>query len=141
MLVIRLQRTGRSNLATYRIVVAEKARAVKGKFQEIIGHYMPAQKDPVFKVDEERVAHWISKGAIPSDTLARLLKRNGVKNMDKYISRYTKRRSKNAPEEVAAPAAPAAPAAAAVEEAPAAAPTEEAPAAAPEATAGDNAAQ
>lgn len=126
MLVIRLQRTGRSNLATYRIVVAEKARAVKGKFHEILGHYMPAQKTPVFKVDAERVAHWVSKGATPSDTVARLLKREGVKGMDQFIVRYAKRRSKNAPEETAAPVA-AAPA-----------PAAEAPA---EASAGDNAAQ
>ncbi len=130
MLVIRLQRTGRTNLATYRIVVAEKARAVKGKFLEIVGHYLPAQKEAVFKVDEERVAYWVSMGAIPSDTVARLLKRNGVKNMDKFIVRYAKRRSKNAPEEVAAPAAPAAaPAAAAAPEAAPAETPAEAPAA------------
>lgn len=122
MLVIRLQRTGRTNLATYRIVVAEKARAVKGKFNEIIGHYLPSQKDPVFKVDAERVAFWVSKGAVPSDTVARLLTRQGVKGMEKFILRYAKRKPKNAPAEEAAPAAPAA--APAVE-----APAAEAPAA------------
>lgn len=143
MLVIRLQRTGRKNLATYRIVVAEKARAVKGKFHEIVGHYLPAEKNPVFKFDAERIEHWVSKGAVPSDTLARMLKREGMKNMDKFISRYAKRRSKKAPpEEPAAPAAPAAPetpsndAPAAEEAAPA-----EAAAPAPEATAGDSAAE
>ncbi len=110
MLVIRLQRTGRTNLATYRIVVAEKARAVKGKFHEIVGHYLPAQKDPVLKYDEERIRHWMSKGAIPSDTLARLLKGKGLKGMEPFIERYTKQRSKNAPvEEPATPPAPAAP--------------------------------
>lgn len=46
MLVIRLQRTGRENMPTYRLVVAEKARPVKGKFMEIVGHYLPA-RDPV----------------------------------------------------------------------------------------------
>ena len=106
MLVIRLQRTGRTNLATYRIVVAEKARAVKGKFHEIVGHYLPAQKDPALKYDEERIQHWIGKGAIPSDTLARLLKSKGAKGMEKYISRYTKQRSKSAPVEEPAAAAP-----------------------------------
>lgn len=125
MLVIRLQRTGRTNLATYRIVVAEKARAVKGKFLEILGHYLPTQKVPTFSVDTKRIEEWISKGAVPSNTVARLLKREGVKGMDKFVLRYTKRRSKNAPAEV--PAA-----------APVSAPVAEA---APEATAGDNAAQ
>ena len=120
MLVIRLQRTGRSNLATYRIVVAEKARAVKGKFNEIIGHYLPQQNPPVFKIDEERVTHWISKGALPTDTMARLLRKAGMKNMEKYMDRYTKQRSKNAPAEEAAAPVPAAPA-----------PTAEAPTEAP----------
>ena len=129
MLVIRLQRTGRENLPTYRLVVAEKARPVKGKFLEIVGHYLPAQKDPVFKVETAKIEEWVKKGAIPSDTVARLLKKNGLKDMDKFIKRYAKRRSKNAPPEEAAPA-PAA--AAPVAEAPAAeTPAAEAPAETP----------
>lgn len=121
MLVIRLQRTGRENLATYRLVVTEKARAVKGKFLEILGHYLPAQKNPVFKIEKERIEHWVAKGAVPSDTVARMLKREGLKGMDKFILTYTKQRSKSAPEEVPAAApAPAAPAAEAPAEAPAA---------------------
>lgn len=131
MLVIRLQRTGRTNLATYRIVVAEKSRAVKGKFNEIVGHYLPAQKDSVFKADSERIAYWVSKGAVPSDTVARMLKRQGAKDMDKFITRYAKRKSKNAPVEEPAKPAPVAP----VVEAPAPAPVVEAPVAAPEAPA------
>lgn len=124
MLVIRLQRTGRENLPTYRIVVAEKARPVKGKFLAIVGHYLPAQKDPVFNVETAKIEEWIKKGAIPSDTMARLLKKNGMKNMEKFIQRYPKRRSKSAPAEEPAAAAPAAPAA----EKPAEAPAAEAPA-------------
>lgn len=113
MLVIRLQRTGRSNLATYRIVVAEGARAVKGKAMEFVGHYLPALKNPELKIDAERITYWVSKGAVPSDTVARLLKKEGVKGMEKFIQRYTKRRSKSAPAEAptAAPAAAAEPAA------------------------------
>ena len=108
MLVIRLQRTGRENLPTYRLVVAEKARPVKGKFLEILGHYLPAQKDSVFKVESEKIQEWVKKGAVPSDTVARLHRKNGMKDMDKFIKRYPKRRSKSAPPEEAAPAAPAA---------------------------------
>lgn len=103
MLVLRLQRTGRENLPTYRIVVAEKRRPVKGKFMEIVGHYLPANDPVVFQVKTERVEHWVAKGAVPSDTLARLLKRNGVKNMDKFIQRYAKQKSKS--EQPEAPAA------------------------------------
>jgi small subunit ribosomal protein S16 len=107
MLVIRLQRTGRKNLATYRLIVAEKARAAKGKFLEILGHYLPQQNPKVFKVEQDKVAAWIKKGAIPSDTVARLLMKDGMKGMDKYMKRYAKQKSKSAPaEEPAAPAAP-----------------------------------
>jgi small subunit ribosomal protein S16 len=116
MLVIRLQRTGRKNLATYRLVVTEKARAAKGKFLEILGHYLPQQDPKVLKIEQDKVSAWISKGAIPSDTVARLLKRDGMKGMEKYIPRYSKQKSKSAPaEEPAAPAAPAAAAPAPVE--------------------------
>lgn len=148
MLVIRLQRTGRSNLATYRVVLAEKSRAAKGKFQEILGHYLPSQKTPVVKIDTDRAAHWIKLGAIPSDTVARLMKKEGAKGMEKYMTTYTKKRSKKAPvEEPAKPSAPVTEAAPA-EEAPTPAetpavetPVEVAPAAeaAPAETAGDNA--
>jgi len=109
-------RTGRTNLPTYRIVVAEKERPVKGKFLEIVGHYLPAGKTSTLKIEKEKIEQWVSKGARPSDTLARLLKKEGVKDMDKFIQRYTKQRSKSAPaEEPAAPAAPAAQAAPAEE--------------------------
>lgn len=118
MLVIRLQRTGRENLPTYRLVVAEKTRPVKGKFLEILGHYLPARDPSVFEVDTAKVSTWIGKGAMPSDTVARLLKRKGMKDMEKFIKRYPKRRSKSAPPEEAAPAP-----------APTAAPAAEAPSA------------
>lgn len=106
MLTIRLQRTGRENLPSYRLVVAEKRRPVKGKFLEIVGHYLPALETPKFEFDAARVEHWIGKGAIPSDTVARLLKRNGVKNMEKFILQYAKQKSKK--EQAQAAEAPAA---------------------------------
>lgn len=118
MLVIRLQRTGRENTPSYRIVVSEKTKSAKKGAHEIIGHYLPSQKTPVFTCNTERVVYWVSKGAQPSDTLARLLKREGVKDMEKFIERYTKQKSrKDAPEAPSAPtaAAPATPKDAAVE--------------------------
>lgn len=118
MLRIRLQRTGRSNDATFRIVVADKDKPVKGKFVEVIGHYLPTRSEAELTVNEERVSHWIKNGALPTDTVARLLKRSGMKDMEKYMSRYTHKRNKKAPPEEPA-AAPAAPVAEAAPEAPA----------------------
>lgn len=108
MLVIRLQRTGRENLPTYRMVVAEKSQPVKGGFLENLGHYLPAAEPPVVEVNVERIEHWVSKGACPSDTVARILKRKGLKGMDAFIKRYTKQRSKSAQPEEAAAQAPVA---------------------------------
>lgn len=102
MLVIRLQRTGRRNLPSYRLIVAEKARAAKGKSLETMGHYLPARENPIFEFDVERITHWVSKGAQPSDTVARMLKKNGVKNMEKFIKRYAKQKSKSAEPEAEA---------------------------------------
>ncbi len=114
MLVIRLQRTGRENTPTFRVVVSEKARSAKKGTLEIIGHYLPSGKTSVFECKQDRVEFWVSKGARPSDTIARLLRKAGMKNMDKFIERYAKQKSKNPEEAPAAPAtAPAAPAEAA----------------------------
>src|SRR3989344_913859 len=104
MLVLRLQRTGRKNLPSYRVVAAEKARPVKAKFIEILGHYLPAEKVAKMEINTERASYWISKGAIPSDTVARMLSKQGLKGMEKYFIRYTKKKSKNAEPEAPADA-------------------------------------
>jgi small subunit ribosomal protein S16 len=73
MVRIRLKRTGQRNRPFYRIVVTEQSRARDGKYIESLGHYNPRDKDLV--VDLERANHWLSKGAQPSDTAGRLLRR------------------------------------------------------------------
>lgn len=119
MLIIRLQRTGRENLPTYRLVVAEKARPVKGKFLEIVGYYLPARKTAVLDVKKDRVEFWMQRGASLSNTAARLLLKEGIQGAERYIERYTKKKSKKEVPPEAAPAASAAPAAPAAEAAPA----------------------
>lgn len=109
MLVIRLQRTGRENVPSYRIVLSEKARHAKKGTIEIIGHYLPGQAKPVFECKKDRVEHWVKMGAHPSNTLARLLKKAGVAGMDKFIERYAKQKSKSEQPAAAPPAAEAAP--------------------------------
>lgn len=105
MLVIRLTRKGKQNLAAYRIVLAEKSEAVKGAYIELLGYYNPSEAKKI-EFKQDRIEHWISKGAQPSDTVAGLLKLNGMSGMEKFMEpRNKKRKSKNAPE--AAPAAPA----------------------------------
>jgi small subunit ribosomal protein S16 len=94
MLVIRLQRTGLTNEPTYRIVIAEKSSPVKGKCLEIVGFYLPSRDPPVFEHKPERITHWISHGAAPSDTVARLLHHAGMKGVEKFVVRYTHQKPK-----------------------------------------------
>jgi len=67
-----MQRTGRINVPTYRIVVIEHARATKaGKFVEQVGSYDPKSKRRSLKAD--RIKYWISVGAQPSPTVHNML--------------------------------------------------------------------
>lgn len=94
MLRIRLSRTGRKNYPAYRIVVAEHSAPIKGKFIEIVGHYIPNREPKVLEYDEKKIRQWISKGAKPTDTVASLLKNAGVSGMDAYIEPKDKKRKK-----------------------------------------------
>jgi len=94
MLRIRLQRTGRRNIPTFRIVLAEHSAPVKAAHQEILGHFLPSRDPAVLEFDANRISYWVGKGAKPTDTVARLLKRSGVSGMDSFIQRYTKQRKK-----------------------------------------------
>ena len=49
---------------------------------DIIGHYDPMTDPETIVVKEERALHWLSKGAKPTDTTARLLGKAGI--LDKF---------------------------------------------------------
>jgi small subunit ribosomal protein S16 len=70
---IRLSRHGTKKAPFYRIVVADHRSPRDGRFIENIGVFDPAGK---FQIDRARLEHWTGKGATPSHTLGRLLKKN-----------------------------------------------------------------
>ena len=74
--VIRLQRTGKPHQPYYRVVAIEKARAASGRPVEILGSYNPREEAAGKKVvlKKERYEHWIKVGALPSETVAALVK-------------------------------------------------------------------
>lgn len=75
---IRLTRKGAKKNPFYRIVVADSRAPRDGKFLEVIGTYDPL-KDPIeVVVKEDRLNSWLEKGAKPTDTVASLLKREGI---------------------------------------------------------------
>jgi small subunit ribosomal protein S16 len=78
---IRLARGGAKKRPYYRIVVADSRMPRDGRFIEKIGAYnpmLPKDHEDRVKVDVEKAAEWIKKGAKPSDRVARFLKDAGV---------------------------------------------------------------
>ncbi len=69
MLSIKLVRTGKKNLPSFRIVVGSGKKIV-----ETLGHYYPLSKSPLFKVVKERIEHWRNSGARLTPAVAALLK-------------------------------------------------------------------
>lgn len=78
MLRIRLRRVGKKKHPAYRIVVADVRAPRDGAIVEQVGHYDPLADPPAIVLDAERVKHWLGVGALPSDTVNRILQRQGV---------------------------------------------------------------
>ena len=78
MLRIRLRRTGKKKQPSYRVVVADKRAPRDGAFVEVVGHYNPRTEPKTLVLKEERVKYWLSRGAQPSETVHRLLAKEGL---------------------------------------------------------------
>jgi small subunit ribosomal protein S16 len=76
MVAIRLRRAGSKKRPFFRVVVTDSRTARDSSFVEILGHYNPRSKPAVVKVDKDRVAYWLSKGAQPSDSVRTLIARH-----------------------------------------------------------------
>jgi len=88
--VLRLMRAGAKKRPFYRIVAADSRRQRDGRFIEILGFYDPIAKPFNLKVDTEKAQGWISNGAQPSEQVASLLKKAGMK-MDKPATKSKKK--------------------------------------------------
>lgn len=75
---LRLRRMGAKKRPFYRIVAAEHSSPRDGRFIEIVGHYDPLTNPATVVIKDDRIRHWISVGAQPTDTVAGLLKGKGV---------------------------------------------------------------
>jgi small subunit ribosomal protein S16 len=78
VLRIRLRRVGLKKQPSYRIVVAENEWPRDGRFLEIVGHYNPRTNPETVEVNEERMYHWLKNGARPTDSVAKLLTKQGT---------------------------------------------------------------
>ena len=78
MLAIRMQRTGRKGHAQFRIIVQESRRTpTSGSIVAALGHYNPHAKEVV--LDKEKAGFYLDHGAQPSESVVRLLNKEGVK--------------------------------------------------------------
>ena len=74
MVRIRLARGGAKKKPYYRIVVADQRCKRDGRYLERIGFYNPMVKENRIEFDTERLKHWLSVGAQPSDRVSKLMK-------------------------------------------------------------------
>jgi len=78
MVRIRLRRQGAKKQPSYRVVVADQHSPRDGRILENIGFYNPRTDPETVSIDVERARYWLSEGAQPSESVARLLKKHGL---------------------------------------------------------------
>jgi len=75
---MRLARHGAKKRPFYRIVVADSESPRDGRYLENVGTYNPLREPAEVTLKTDRVQYWLQQGAIPTDTVKNLLKREGV---------------------------------------------------------------
>ncbi|MBI4887130.1 MAG: 30S ribosomal protein S16 [Acidobacteria bacterium] len=79
MLSIRLRRAGSTKKPYFRVVVTETRSGRDGSFVENVGTYNPRSRPAEVAINKARLAHWLNRGARPSDSVRTL--------MSKHLSR------------------------------------------------------
>jgi small subunit ribosomal protein S16 len=75
---IRLKRIGRRNRPFYRLIVIDSRKKRDGAAIEQIGWYNPIDPNNTFEINDERILHWLGEGAIPSNAVKKIMKREGL---------------------------------------------------------------
>ena len=77
---IRLKRVGRRHRPSFRLAAVDSRRSRDGKVIEELGSYNPVdpREDRQVALKRERIEYWLSVGALPSDTVRRLLDKHGI---------------------------------------------------------------
>jgi len=79
---LRLKRMGAKKRPYYRIVAADSRSPRDGRFIETVGTYNPIMEPAEININEEVALKWLSTGAIPTDTVRDLFKKQGI--MEKF---------------------------------------------------------
>lgn len=75
---LRLTRIGAKKAPFYRIIATDSRKARDGRYIEQIGYYNPVPNPAEVKIDKEVAKKWLDCGAIPTDTVRALLKKEGI---------------------------------------------------------------
>ena len=80
MVRIRLKRVGGRKNPHWRIVVADRRSPRDGRNLETIGQYNPQTEPSTIVLDKDRAEHWLSKGAMPTKTVATIFRTQGIES-------------------------------------------------------------
>ncbi|MGI6213816.1 MAG: 30S ribosomal protein S16 [Christensenellales bacterium] len=75
---LRLTRMGAKKAPFYRIIASDSRKARDSRYIEQIGYYNPVSDPAEIKIDHEIAKKWLDNGAIPTDTVRALLKKEGI---------------------------------------------------------------
>jgi small subunit ribosomal protein S16 len=76
---IKLKRIGKRNQPFYRIIVIDQRKSTSsGDYLDNLGYYNPMVEPKQLKIDGDKAKAWISKGALPTEKVAKLLKQANV---------------------------------------------------------------
>ena len=75
---IRLTRMGSKKKPFYRLIAADSESPRDGKFLQILGSYDPMKEPAQVQLHQEKVQHWLEKGAGVSESARALLKKQGL---------------------------------------------------------------
>ncbi|MFC1483022.1 30S ribosomal protein S16 [Candidatus Margulisiibacteriota bacterium] len=81
---IRLRRGGRKKSPFYSIAVMDSTTAAQGYQIDKLGFYQPG-KNGIFSISKEKMENWLSRGAVPTDRIVKILEKEGITN--KYTDR------------------------------------------------------
>ena len=78
MVSMRLKRMGQKERPYYRIIVSDSRLSRTAAAIEELGCYHPVEKDNQVFLKEDRIKDWLKKGAKPSETVKKILNKNGI---------------------------------------------------------------
>ena len=107
---LRFRRMGRKNHSFFRLNAIDSRSPRDGRVIEELGFYDPHLKDQTkqFVVKLDRCKYWLDNGAIPSETVSSLLKKNGLEHKHLRLPKPGKPKAAPAAEGEKKEAAPAA---------------------------------